>query len=740
MSSVHVVELSGCAPEPLMSYLKALGVLRLVSEQADPQALGYWSRDSFVLESRFSRDELVDFFLDKYSPTPILGPWAGASGFFGKDNRVAVEAIGASSSGRLAAYREAIGSVQRILQAEGIVENPDRDIKAKLLRRYRREMPDTFVSWMDAAMALGEDGDRFAPLLGTGGNDGRLNFTQNFMQRIVDLKLHENRPRREAGSLLQAGLWAQPVDGLGKAAVGQFSPGRAGGPNATQGMEGDSTDNPWDFLLGLEGALMLSAAAVRRLGAHSSGRASFPFTVRSRSVGPASSSDEEMMEARGELWMPLWKQAASAREIRLLFAEGRAEIAGRPAQDAVEFSRAVAGLGTDRGIHSFCRYGLFQRSGRSFLAVAMERFEVPVERRNEVDLLLSLDGWLADFRRGASGDAPQRLQAAARRIESKIFDYCRYGDRADLLGILIALGMAERELAVTGGQRGGKQICRPLQDLSGDWIQATNDGSPEFEIALALASLHCPEKEKSTLPVRANLEPVNRKGKFWNWGEADRSVVWNRGSLAANMIAVLERRLLAGGNASIDFRHGVRMETLARFIAGETNDRRDDRRIEELLWALMLVRTSEQHDAQFTPSEASVPFPRAFALLKPLFLPRPIRSYRDRWKYAEAESESILIRLDPRILPLVRAGRIREACDIAARRLLVSGLQPMTGPTASGIVRQIGAEIEIDLDPTRLAASLLLPIRGDELNHLLRLVTRLPEEDSVPQTEGVEQP
>ena len=739
MSSVHVVELSGCAPEPLMSYLKALGVLRLVSEQADPQALGYWSRDSFVLESRFSRDELIDFFLDKYSPTPILGPWAGASGFFGKDKRVAVEAIEASSSDRLAAYREAIGSVQRILQDEGIVEKPDKDVKAKLLRRYRREMPDTFVSWMDAAMALGEDGDRFAPLLGTGANDGKLNFTQNFMLRIVDLKLHENRPRREAGSLLQAGLWAQPVDGLGKAAVGQFSPGRAGGPNATQGMEGAPTDNPWDFLLGLEGALMLSAAAVRRLGAHSSGRASFPFTVRSRSVGPASSSDEEMTEARGELWMPLWKQAASAREIRLLFAEGRAEVAGRPAQDAVEFSRAVAGLGTDRGIHSFCRYGLFQRSGRSFLAVAMERFEVPVERRNEVDLLLSLDGWLADFRRGASGDAPQRLQAAARRIESKIFDYCRYGDRADLLGILIALGTAQRELAVTGGQRGGKQICRPLQDLSGDWIQATNDGSPEFEIALALASLHCPEKEKSTLPVRANLEPVNRKGKFWNWGEADRSVVWKRGSLAANMIAVLERRLLAGGNASIDFRHGVRMETLARFIAGETNDRRD-RRIEELLWALMLVRTSEQHDAQFTPSEASVPFPRAFALLKPLFLPRPIRSYKDRWQYAEAESESILIRLDPRILPLVRAGRVREACDIAARRLLVSGLQPMTGPTASGIVRQIGAEIEIDLDPTRLAASLLLPIRGAELNRLFRLVTRLPEEDSVPQTEGVEQP
>lgn len=729
MGSVHGVELPGCTPEPLMSYLKALGILRLVSEQADPQALGYWSQDRFVLESKLNRDELAYFFLEKYSPTPILGPWAGASGFFGKDNRKAVQSIEKSSSDRLAAYRETIGKVQTILKSEGLDEKPVGDIKIKLLRRYRREMPDAFVSWMDAAMALGEDDERFAPapLLGTGGNDGKLNFTQNFMQRIVDLELHENRPRREACSLLQAGLWAQPVDGLGKAAVGQFSPGRVGGPNATQGMEGDSTDNPWDFLLGLEGSLMLASAAVRRLGAHSSDRASFPFTVDSRSVGSAASSDEETAGARGELWMPLWKQAASAGEIKLLFSEGRADVEGRPAGDAVEFSRAVAGLGTDRGIHSFCRYGLFERSGRSFLAVAMQRFDVPVERRKDVDLLLPLDRWLADFRRGASGDAPQRLQAAARRIESKIFDYCRHGERTDLCGVLTALGMAERELAITGGQRGGKQICRPLQDISSDWIQATNDGSPEFEIALALASLHHRERENPTLPVRANMEPVNRKGKFWNWGEAGRSVVWKRGNLVENMIAVLERRLLdGGGNASIDFHHGVRMGTLADFIAGKT----DDRRIEELLWGLMLVRTSERNQVSFKPSISSPLFPRAFALLKPLFLPRPIRLYENRWRYTESTSEGISIRLESRILPLVCAERVLEACKIAARRLFVSGLNPLPSP----------AGIENNLNPTRLAASLILPIPRDELNRLLRLVTRLPEDDSVPQNEGVEQP
>ena len=736
MSRSHVVELHGCTPEPLMSYLKALGILRLVSEQVDPTTLGRWSQDRFVLESVLSREGLVDFFLKDYTPTPILGPWAGGSGFFGNDNRAAVRAINTSSSVRLAPYREAIESIQCILEDEGITEKPSKDAKSLLLRRYRREMPDAFISWMDAVMALGKDNEWFAPVLGTGGNDGRLDFTQNFMQRVVDLKLHEEHLRQEALSLLQASFWAKPTAGLGNASVGQFAPGRAGGPNATQGMEADSTDNPWDFLLGLEGALMLSSATVRRLGVYSTIRASFPFTVGSRPVGSSASNGEEAANARGEMWMPLWKRATSAREVQLLFSEGRADLAGRPAQDAVEFSRAVAGLGIDRGIESFCRYGLFKRNGKSFLAVAMERFDVPSGRREDIDLLLSLDRWLADFGSRTSGDAPQRLQAAGRRIESKIFDYCRYGQPSGLLGILIALGVAERELAVTGGQRGGKQICRPIPQLLPDWIEATNDGSVEFEIALALASLHHrPDQpvRESTLPVRGNLEPVSRKGETWIWGQAGRSVVWKRGCLVANLIAVLERRLLDGGTASIDFHHGVRIETLARFVASKTNDSR----IEELLWGLTLVGPPEQLTAQFAASEFPLPFPRAFALLKPLFLPRPIRFYRGRWRYAKSESDAVRIRMEPRVLPLVCAGRIREACEIAARRLLVSGLTPMPSPTASGIMRQVDAEIGDNLDSTRLAASLLLPIRGYELDLLLRLVTRLPEGASVSQTEGV---
>ena len=34
MTHTHELKLRGCSPDPLMSYLKALGIFRLVSEQA----------------------------------------------------------------------------------------------------------------------------------------------------------------------------------------------------------------------------------------------------------------------------------------------------------------------------------------------------------------------------------------------------------------------------------------------------------------------------------------------------------------------------------------------------------------------------------------------------------------------------------------------------------------------------------------------------------------------------------
>src|SRR5262249_6754980 len=83
---VPELPLPGCTPEPLMCYLTALGVFRLVAEQADPAATLCWKGGVAHLVSRRDRDGLIAFFLDEYKPTPILAPWNGGSGFFDEED------------------------------------------------------------------------------------------------------------------------------------------------------------------------------------------------------------------------------------------------------------------------------------------------------------------------------------------------------------------------------------------------------------------------------------------------------------------------------------------------------------------------------------------------------------------------------------------------------------------------------------------------------------------------------
>ena len=81
-SMIHVHRLDGCTPTPLAHYLKALGILRLVAEQADRDVRGWWNGDRFRLATKLSRGELDAFFLNDYRPTPLVSPWNKGSGFF----------------------------------------------------------------------------------------------------------------------------------------------------------------------------------------------------------------------------------------------------------------------------------------------------------------------------------------------------------------------------------------------------------------------------------------------------------------------------------------------------------------------------------------------------------------------------------------------------------------------------------------------------------------------------------
>jgi len=737
MNGKHEIELAGCTPEPLLNYLKALGVIRLVAEQKDAGALACWRRDRLCLISILDRNDLIKFFLDEYRPTPIIGPWAGGSGFYSSDDQTAVQAIQDSTNPRFSDYSQAIRMARSILTHLGIEEPPKDELKSDLLGRFRQSLPDAFVDWMDAVLVLGEDSPEYAPLLGTGGNDGRLNFSQNFMQRLVELGLNGGSPQPEVEPLLRQSVFGHRMPGLHRRPVGQFAPGRAGGPNATQGMEGEPLDNPWDFILGIEGSLVLAGAAVRRLGLGFAGRAAFPFTIDTRVVGDEASTDAK---PRGELWLPLWDRPATYQELRLLFAEARAEWRRRAARDPVDFARAVASLGIDRGIRSFTRYSFVQRSGKAYLAAWLHRFPVPDRPRAGMRLLADLDSWLPQLRNfGDKG--PGELQVACRQLENAIFNYCRYGRREDLQQILVALGQAEQAVALRASRNQEQEEVpiAPFRSLSSQWVAEADDGSDAYRLALAIASIHqhypAGESQRQSLqPLRANLEPVEYDKGRWKWKPMSPSVAWQPGPLARNLAAILERRLLEASNVAspelpLASRYGVDLDVVAWWLADDSADRR----IAELIPGLALVDYSQPIQLKQAPKglEDTPPLPRAYALLKLLFLPHPLvppSPDRPYWRLAGPNEQGIRIKPEMRILALLRAGRIEEACQVAYRRLRASGLVPLPGPQASRPVRERDWLETAGLDPQRLAAALLIPITPAAVHAAASLVLRPPKE------------
>lgn len=689
------ITLTGCAPDILIHYLKALGILRLVGEQLGERVRGAWHGSAFVIETEKAKDELVDFFLNKYRPTPIVAPWNGGSSFYPKDRsqRETADTLCALETERLDDYRETIRRAREIVGA--LSESPkDKDEKAALLRACRCELPDAALEWLDAAFVLSDERTSYPPLLGTGGNDGRLEFTINFMARLLlvlpEAVKERDRDKRRAQSErnLRFALCAEGAPVLESAAVGQFHPGGAGGVNMTQGITGGALVNAWDFVLAIEGALLLASATTRQLAAGGRVGASFPFTAQSSTVGYGTATLGESV--RAEMWLPIWSRMSSVKEIAHVFGEGRARFGGqvwsgkersrsegepgesnsveprRDARSGFDFARAVAELGVDRGIDAFARYGFIERNGLAYLATPLGRFEVPSDKETNTyaALIAEIDGWLKRLRRATrnTDKTPQRFIRARLDIEEAIFDLCVSRDdrqrKEHLRAVLVALGAAEAELARSPRFRDEHGIP-PLASLTVAWADAceyedNEEDATEYQIACSLASI---VDRDGLAPLRVNLEPVEflfDKKKF-NWGANDVRVVWGAGALAQNLALVLRRRwidarredlwseaqrgaykIVDGENASLILyaeramraRRHARLADVVKFIGGEV----DDNKIESFLRALMLINWRGEKGGAARASSTNAQ-------------PDATRAAEDDYLYARLQSAYSLLKL-----------------------------------------------------------------------------------------------
>lgn len=723
-----------------MNYLKALGVLRIINQQdVSANVRASWENGVFALTCDLSADELISKVGQQYSPTPILSPWNGEGGFLADSGATfdSITTIENEPSARFDALRKVIAEVRKIdgLKAFGSAREEVKELgkkkkttlsavekerlknakaevkslKESIVYQVRSQFPEESLAWLDACMVVGTDGFKAAPVLGSGGVDGRMEFSANFLSNALKVVTD---PRSEAW--LRAALLETNDERLVGTSIGQFAPGRIGGPNATQGMEGSSMINPWDFVLMIEGSLFLAGASSRKMGARGGGSAAFPFTVRPSPTGMETFVESDGVNGRGELWLPLWSRPASLGELQTLFSEGRAELNGRQARDGVEFARAVAGLGIDRGIKAFSRHGFLKRNGLAFLATPLGTFDV--RYRSETDLIRELDVWLGTFRRWCGEKTPARFRSALRHIERTIFDYCQHGGTGMFQRILISLGRAEALIASAPRFREDAKGLRPIAPLTSAWITAADDGSDEFRIALALASIFEPEPKVGS--IRRNLEPVEAKGRFMAWAEKDRAVVWTTGDLPCNLAAILTRRAMdaerTGGKAhALKASHHAPLSAVCAFLAGSL----DESRIADLLWGLCLCDSRNYCPVSQAASD-SQPLPSCYSLLKLLFLPPNRDPSADEAKAPNAP--------DARVLALLRADRLAEACQRAAQvlrgRSLLAQPQAMHGHPSRD---SEWAETRWPgLTADRLAAALLIPIHPLAVESLEKRILR----------------
>jgi CRISPR-associated protein Csx17 len=389
-----------------------------------------------------------------------------------------------------------------------------------------------------------------------------------------------------------------------------------------------------------------------------------------------------------------------------LLAEGRADWDGRPARSGLDFARAIATLGVDRGIAAFERHLFVDRLGQNPLAVPAGR--IKVRRRRGVELLAGLDGWLGQLRRA---ELPSQVATRLRIVEQALFAHARSGGPGQLVEVIAAVGSCHEAVARSGRVR---QAVRPLVMPGGPalldelWELVTED--VELQIALALATA----RDKGTapaLPLRTLLSPITAE-RFPHWTGRPALTSLISGPAAA-LSEAARRRGFPGAvddrdndlepavkGVRIGYQRGVHAPgaALRSFTAGEL----DDHRLAALLAGLLTIDWRDAPDAVLGGGRArSDP---ALDLLLPFTGTGPLRLPKE-----------IPLRPGSEWPVLLCAGQVARVLHDAARRLRIAGLPRVIAPATAMH------------DGARLAAVLLLRVPDSDRLAALRRVAVLPE-------------
>ena len=557
----------------------------------------------------------------------------------------------------------------------------------------------------------------FNPVLGSGGNAGRRDFSKGWGKAVEALRKSSTKSR----SALEALLLGEPTTWLLEElnAASWFSDANKL-YNSGQKPFRVGLLSPWAMALACEGLAYLAGGASRRLGAQSRGIGAFPFVTRAAAPEAAGEAGRDL----GEIWVPIWARPMTSPEVQTLFARGRAEVQGRGTLTPGEFATAVLRRGVDAGISEFRRFVL----GRTTSANTFEsRFEgifglpIPVPDSAASAPIEQLLGLVGRLPRDRKVGKRWRFEGLRGPVEAALLRLAAMPEDPELArGVLDA---AVTALDRVDRNRSYREARVSWQPLPIEWLPALfRDEEPTAEAGLALALVSGFPRSRPFSLYRFGVE-----WKYDHFEHPDRAPprwVWRPGMLLRALTAVLLRRTLdceaeqkkrRNGEEPVRFLMPASSRHVSRWLDGAIDENLLARWLSRLAlfdwdWRFVPRQVSELARPDAVRPEASASL-CLFGLLQPLFDRQPVKLYGTNSEYdlLNSESGARTPAAARKLASLIRIGQLDTAVRFAISRYAM----------ARAPVARINTPWCVS-DPERLLASILFQIPHWERGYLVQ--------------------
>ena len=669
----------GITPSSLGHYFMGIGLLRAAASRW-PQARGFWREGIFYLAGDFLADELVDYLFQGWQPTPYRQWWSPAQ----KADR------GKPSS-------------------------------ALLIERSRKSVEEVRVG--DTTI-IGLNRSLFNPLFGTGGNIGKRNLAKAWTE--AERLCKEPHAKKWLEAALR-GDQVQDVPPFTNAGTWFVYNNKVF--NSGLGWSREGTLSPWAFLLAMDGALLLRGSSGRRLGSRARPYAVFPFV--SQPLQPE--AREEVGQARGEFWAPLWEQPATLEELRALLSRGLTRLGGRAASAPHEFAVAALARGTDAGVSAFARFELRQTtSSQVYEAIPRETYSINapdapfLESDRPATLLQQILGprWLDRLppepftRRSKTRFSGLRgpIERGVLAVSAAPADSARW--RELLSQLAVTQRRVDRNLAL-------RKACAAVPLLSGGWIrrafpdvELSSELRRVVRLAGAFAALGAGAVERAgselvAYPAAANVFGITLAPfgpTFVQPGRPQRAV-WHEGDPIAALLEFVGRRLMDSNKKLFNLRAPIALRALdvEDFLNPDTVNNFAD--VTRWLPPLSLINWRDAALPAPEPSETirrppSVRLLR-WAFFKPFFQPTDLLFSTGQPFFQQGQEPRPGVARQ--LFSLLRFGALAEAISLAVAGYHAQGHVVICPPASDSY----------DEDAQRLAAALALPISPKSLGRLV---------------------